>query len=136
MQMLKKIINFTSIFLTSGVLFHRCTLIGLLCAVWVYFGASEDESLFRRMLSIDLYLFMAAILTLYRMMFKKILTKSGDLDLKTMIVYCLGDVLWASTAMYCAVPFFMLMNYSGTEYSEKARAAINPHRLMRQIPRP
>lgn len=134
--MLKKFINFLTILLTSGILFHRCTLIGVLCGIWVYAGAGEDDSLIMRMLSPDLYLFMASFLIFYRLLFKKELTKNGDLDLQAMIIYSLGDLAWATAAMFCSVPFFMLFNYSGEDYAQKARATINPRSLMRQVPRP
>lgn len=133
--MLKKLINLFVLLLTSGVLFHRCTIIGALCAVWVYFGTGEDESAFRRMLTPDLYLFMGSFLVFYRLLFKKTLKPDGNLDLHATAVFLLGDMAWAVAAMFCTVPFFMMLNYTGTDYTEQAKAAVNPRSLMRQVPR-
>jgi len=57
------------------------------------------------------------------------------LDLKAMFFFFLGDFAWAVTAMFCAVPFFMMFNYTGTNY-QQTQAAVNPHGLLRQIPKP
>ena len=135
--MLKKFFNFALLFLTSGVLFHRCTLIGLLCAVWVYFGAEVEESAFQRMLTPDLYLFMSSFLIFYRFLFKKVFKADNDLDWTSMFVYFLGDMAWAIAAMFCAIPFFMMLfHYSGTDYTQQARTAIDPRHLMRRLPKP
>ncbi|MBO4520227.1 MAG: hypothetical protein J5787_03385 [Alphaproteobacteria bacterium] len=134
--MLKKLTNYFVLLLTSGVLFHRCTIIGVLCAVWVYCGTGEDESAFSRMLTPDLYLFMVSFLIFYRLLFKKTLKPDGNLDLHATAVFLLGDLAWTVAAMFCTVPLFMMLNYSGTDYTQQARAAVNPRGLMRQIPRP
>lgn len=135
--MLKKLFDSFFILLSSGILLHRSTIIGVLCGVWVYFGAEVEESAFKRMLTLDLYLFMASFLIFYRLLFKKTEKPNGDLDLHAMSVYFLGDFVWAVFAMFCTVPFFMLFAFSGgTDYSEQARAAIDPRSLMKKIPRP
>lgn len=84
---------------------HRSTIIGILCGIWVYFGAEVEESAFKRMLTPDLYLFMASFLIFYRLLFKKIEKPDGDLDLHAMSVCFLGDFAWAVVAMFCTVPF-------------------------------
>ena len=134
--MFKKISNLFVLLLTSGILFNRCTIIGVLCAFWVYVGMGPDDSAFSRMLTPDLYLFMASFLIFYRFLFKKELKPDGNIDLHTMSIYLLGDLAWAIAAMFCTIPLFVLLNRSGTDYSQHARAAINPRSLMRQIPRP
>ncbi|MBR1778346.1 MAG: hypothetical protein IJ752_07175 [Alphaproteobacteria bacterium] len=134
--MLRKIVNSFLLLLTSGILLHRCTLIGILCGIWVYFGAEVEESAFRRMLTPDLYLFMSSFLIFYRFLFKKILKSNGELDLQAMFICFLGDLAWAVTAMFCTVPFFMMFNYSGSaNYAQNVRAAAAPHSLMRQVPK-
>lgn len=132
--MLKKMTDFFILLLTSGILFHRCTILGVLCGFWVYVGTEPDESAFARMLTPDLYIFIAAFLIFYRLMFKKNMTEEGDLDLKATGVYFLGDMAWAVAVMFCAVPFFMMFNYSGPELMQQ-RAAANARAVMRQIPR-
>ena len=131
--MIKKFCNFFIILLTSGILFHRSTILGILCGIWVYFGAEVEESAFRRMLTPDLYLFMGSFLIFYRFLFKKTLKSDGDLDLNAMFFYFLGDMAWAIIAMFCAVPFFMMFNYSATDYTKQAGAA---RALIRQVPKP
>ena len=50
--MLKKISNLIVHFLASGFLIHHSTIIGVLCAVWVYFGAEvEEDGIFLRLAS-------------------------------------------------------------------------------------
>lgn len=135
--MLKKLFDSFFILLSSGILLHRSTIIGILCGIWVYFGAEVEESAFKRMLTPDLYLFMASFLIFYRLLFKKIEKPDGDLDLHAMSVCFLGDFAWAVVAMFCTVPFFMLFAFSdGMDYSEQARAAVDPRSLMKKIPRP
>ena len=102
--MIKKLINYFMLLLTSGILFHRSTVIGILCGIWVYFGAEDEESMFGRMLTPDLFLFMGAFLIFYRFQFKKILTETGDLDLTSMFICFAGDMAWAVIAMFCTVP--------------------------------
>lgn len=133
--MIKKLINYFMLLLTSGILFHRSTVIGILCGIWVYFGAEDEESMFGRMLTPDLFLFMGAFLIFYRFQFKKILTETGDLDLTSMFICFAGDMAWAVIAMFCTVPFLMMFSYSGQDYAEKTRGALNPHTLVRQIPK-
>ncbi len=112
---------------------HRSTVIGVLCGLWVFFGIAPDESVLKRTLTLDLYLFMASFLIFYRLLFKKIEKPNGDLDLHAMSVCFLGDFAWAVAAMFCSIPFFMFFSYSeGTDYSEQARAAINPRGLMKK----
>ena len=131
--MIKKFCNFFIILLTSGILFHRSTIIGILCGIWVYFGAEIEESAFRRMLTPDLYLFMGSFLIFYRFLFRKTFKSDGDLDLNAMFFYFLGDMAWAIVAMFCTVPFFMMFNYSATDYAGQAGAK---RALIRQIPKP
>ncbi len=119
--MLKKISDLFLLFLTSGILFHRSTVIGVLCALWVYSGAEVEESAFRRMLTPDLYLFMASFLIFYRLLFKRVLKSDGDFDWTAMTVYTLGDLAWAIAVMFCAVPALMMTNYSGQNYAEQAK---------------
>lgn len=132
--MLKKMTDLFILLLTSGLLFHRCTILGAFCGFWVYVGTAPDESAFIRMLTPDLYIFMAAFLLFYRLMFKKSMTDEGDLDLKATGIYFLGDMVWAVAVMFCAVPFLMMTNYSGAEMTQQ-RAAANARALMRQIPK-
>lgn len=112
--MIKKFVSFLVTLLQSGILFHRSTYLGMLCAAWVYFGAPKDESLIQRMLTLDLYLFMFAFLVMYRVLFLKIYTPDGDLDLKTMGIYLLGDMAWAIAAMICTVPVFLIFGAADT----------------------
>ena len=111
--MLKKLSNFFVLLFTSGILIHRASLIGILCGIWVYSGAEIEESAFRRMFSSDLYLFMASFFVFYRLLFKKILKDDGSIDIHAMFVCFLGDMAWAVAAMFCTVPFLMLLGYSG-----------------------
>ena len=135
--MLKKISNLIVHFLASGFLIHHSTIIGVLCAVWVYFGAEVEESAFSRMLTPDLYLFMASVLLFYRFLFKKTFKSGNDLDWTAMTVCFLGDMLWATAVMFCTVPVFMMMfRYPATEYAKQAgTTAIDPYRVIRKIPR-
>lgn len=134
--MLKKLFNSFFILLSSGILLHRSTIIGILCGIWVYSGAEIEESAFSRMLTPDLYLFMISFLIFYRLLFKKVEKPDGDLDLQAMSIYLLGDFAWAVAAMFCTVPFLMMFSYGGTDYSDHARAAVNPRSLMKKVPRP
>ena len=115
--MLNKFIHFCTLLLTSGVVFHHSTIIGFLCGIWIYFGAETEESSFGRMLTPDLYLLIASFLIFYRLMFRRILTEDGDLDLQAMTLAFIGDFLWAVLAMFCSVPFFMTFNFSSQRYA-------------------
>lgn len=135
--MLKKLFDSFFILLKSGILLHRCTIIGVLCGVWVFFGAEAEESAFRRMLTLDLYLFMASFLMFYRLLFNRIDRRDGSPDWPAMGICLIGDFAWAVAAMFCTVPFFMLAGYSdGADYADKARAAVDPRVLIRKMPRP
>ena len=131
--MLKRMTNLFVLLLTSGVLFHRCTILGVLCGFWVYIGTQPEESPFTRMLTPDLYIFMASFLLFYRLMFKKSLTEEGDLDLKATCIYFLGDMVWAAAVLFCSVPFMMMTNYSTTDLIQQ-RAAANARAVMRYVP--
>ena len=133
--MIRKLINSFLLLLSSGVLFHRSTLIGVLCGIWVYFGAESEESAFGRLLTSDLYLFMGAFLIFHRLLFKRTLKENGDLDLRAMSIYFLGDLAWAVIAMFCSVPFFMLFNYSGQTKYAQTQPVVDPRAVM-QIPVP
>ena len=115
--MLSKIIKFVTLILTSGVLFHHSTIIGVLCGIWVYFGAEAEQDAFGRMLTPDLYLLIGSFLIFYRLVFRKVLKEDGDLDLKAMLLYFIGDFIWAVIAMFCSVPFFMTFNFSSERYA-------------------
>ena len=132
--MINKLIKYFTLLLTSGILFHRSTIIGVLCGIWVYFGAETEESAFSRMLTSDLYLFMASFLIFFRLLFRKTLKEDGDLDLKAMLFFFLGDLVCAVVAMFCAVPFFMMFNYTGSNYTQQSHTAVDPRGLTYQIP--
>jgi len=104
--MIKKFVDTIILLITSGVVFHRCTFIGALCAVWVVFGTAEDGDMFRRLFTADLYVLMAAFVVLYRLLLKKTLDEHGEPDLKAAAVYSFGDFCWAVLAMFC-VTFFL-----------------------------
>ncbi len=111
--MMKKFVNFVLALIFSGVLLHRSTVIGALCGAWIYFGAPQEDSVFQRMLTPDLYLFMLAFLVFYRMTLKRIYAPDGELDYRAMGVCLLGDMAWAVVAMICFVPFFMMFDVGG-----------------------
>ena len=136
--MSKKPLDSFFILFSSGILLHRSTLIGILCGVWVYLGADMEESAFNRMLTPDLYLFMASFLIFYRLLFKAPTKPDGDIDFQAMLICFLGDFAWAVAAMFCTVPFLMLFSYTeGTaDYSEHARAVLDPKSLIKKLPRP
>lgn len=104
--MIKKFVDTIILLISSGVVFHRCTFIGALCAVWVVFGSADDDYMFRRLFTGDLYVLMAAFVVLYRLLFKKTLDDRGDVDLKASALYSFGDFCWAVLAMFC-VTFFL-----------------------------
>lgn len=111
--MIKKLMGFIGLLIRSGVLFHRSTFVGVLCGSWIFFGAVEKESVFQRMLTLDLYLFMFAFLVLYRILFGRVYVKGSNekiLDFQGMGFYLLGDMAWATLAMFCTVPFFMMFD--------------------------
>ena len=110
--MIKKFVNFCMLILRSGVLFHRSTFIGVLCGLWVFFGAQDEESVFGRMLTLDLYLLMFAFLLLYRMLLLKKYKADGQPDYAKMGICLAGDFAWAVVAMFCAVPFLMTFSTS------------------------
>lgn len=112
--MIKKFVNFCLLILQSGILFHRSTFIGVVCGIWVFFGAQDEESVFGRLLTLDLYLLMFAFLLLYRILLLKKFTAQGELDLKAMGICLAGDFAWAVVAMFCAVPFLMMFSTSDT----------------------
>lgn len=104
--MIKKFLNTVGLLISSGVVFHRCTFIGALCAVWVVCGTNGDDNMFHRLFTADLYLLMAAFVVLYRLLFKKTLDGKGEPDLHACAVYAFGDFCWAVLAMFC-VTFFL-----------------------------
>ena len=104
--MIKKFVDTIILLISSGVVFHRCTFIGALCAAWVVFGSADDDYMFRRLFTGDLYVLMAAFVVLYRLLFKKTLDGHGDIDLKASALYAFGDFCWAVLAMFC-VTFFL-----------------------------
>ncbi|MGN0905258.1 MAG: hypothetical protein ACI4PW_08890 [Alphaproteobacteria bacterium] len=108
--MLRKFVNFVLSLIFSGILLHRSTVIGALCAAWIFFGAPQEDSVFQRMLTPDLYLFMLAFLVFYRITLKRIYAPDGELDYRAMGVCLLGDMAWAVVAMMCFVPFFMMFD--------------------------
>lgn len=122
--MLKRAFNYFVLIFTSGILFHRSTILGVLCALWVYSGAEVEQSAMERMMTPDLYLFMASFLFFYRLLFKRILKPDGDFNWKAMAIYTFADLLWAVAAMFCAVPALVMTNYSGQNYSEKMQKII------------
>lgn len=106
-KMIKTILApFIALF-TSGVLFHRCTIFGIICAVWVVFGAETEESIFGRLLTWDLYLLMFCIFLLFRLTLKRTLIAKDEIDLKSTLIFLLGDMAWGTLAMFCAT-FFLL----------------------------
>lgn len=110
--MIKKFVNFCLLILQSRILFHRSTFIGVVCGLWVFFGAKEGESVFGRLLTFDLYLLMFAFLLLYRILLLKKFKPDGELDFQAMGLCFLGDFAWAVVAMFCAVPFLMTFSTS------------------------
>ena len=84
------------------------------------------------MLTLDLYLFIAAFLIFFRLLFRKTLKEDGDLDLKAMLFFFLGDFAWAVVAMFCAVPFFMMFNYTGTNSAQRSGAGVDMRSLIYQ----
>lgn len=135
--MIKKLFDSFFILLSSGVLLHRSTVSGVLCAVWAAATADPDESAFACLMNVDLYFALAVFLAFYRFSFKKVTRKDKTLDLREMGVFFLGDFVWAVLAMVCAVPFFLMMTQqSQVDYAERARIAVDPRSLMKQMPRP
>lgn len=126
--MIKKLLNFFIILITSGILFHRSTLIGAFCGLWVYFGSQTDESAFHRMLTPDLFIFMAAFLILFRLLFKKMNKADGTPDFHGMGICFLGDFAWAVLAMFCTVQLFMMLSFSD-DYLPKEQ---DPEAMMMQ----
>lgn len=126
---------------TSGVLWHRSSFIGILCGIWIYFGTDKQASTFSRILTLDLYLFMLAFLTLYRLLLKKTLDDKGEPDLKQMGIYLLGDFARAVLTMVCAAFFFLSFGVSSEKKEdlnvleravEKEGKTLPPH-VRRQI---
>ena len=111
--------------ITSGVLWHRCSFVGILCGIWIYFGTDKEASTFSRILTPDLYLFMLAFLILYRLAFKKVVMKDGEIDLKVTGIYLLGDFARAVLTMICAAFFFLSFGVStDTDGLDNVGAAI------------
>ena len=130
--MIKKLFDSFFLLLSSGVLLHRSTVSGALCAIWAALTADPDESAFACLMNIDLYFALAVFLT-----FKKVARKDKTLDLQEMGMGFLGDFVWAVLAMVCTVPFFLMMTQqSQVDYAERARIAVDPRSLMKKIPRP
>ena len=104
--MIKKCVDTIILLISSGAVFHRCTFIGALCAAWIVFGSTDDDNMFRRLFTGDLYVLMAAFVVLYRLLFKKTLDEHGEPDLKAAALYSFGDFCRAVLAMFC-VTFFL-----------------------------
>lgn len=104
--MIKKLFDSFFILLSSGVLLHRSTVSGVLCAVWAAATADPDESAFACLMNADLYFALAVFLAFYRFSFKKVTRRDKTLDLQEMGMGFLGDFVWAVLAMVCAAPFF------------------------------
>mgnify|MGYP004668955173 CR=1 FL=1 len=135
--MIKKLFDSFFLLLSSGVLLHRSTISGALCAIWAALTADPDESAFACLMNIDLYFALAVFLAFYRFTFKKVARKDKTLDLQEMGMGFLGDFVWAVLAMVCTVPFFLMMTQqSQVDYAERARIAVDPRSLMKKIPRP
>ncbi len=135
--MIKKLFDSFFILLSSGVLLHRSTVSGVLCAVWAAATADPDESAFACLMNADLYFALAVFLAFYRFSFKKVTRRDKTLDLQEMGMGFLGDFVWAVLAMVCAVPFFLMTTQqSQVDYAERARIAVDPRSLMKQMPRP
>ncbi len=135
--MIKKLFDSFFILLSSGVLLHRSTVSGVLCAVWAAATADPDESAFACLMNADLYFALAVFLAFYRFSFKKVTRRDKTLDLQEMGMGFLGDFVWAVLAMVCAAPFFLMMTQqSQVDYAERARIAVDPRSLMKQMPRP
>ena len=134
--MIKKLFDSFFILLSSGVLLHRSTVSGVLCAVWAA-AADPDESAFACLMNADLYFALAVFLAFYRFSFKKVTRRDKTLDLQEMGMGFLGDFVWAVLAMVCAAPvFLMTTQQSQVDYAERARIAVDPRSLMKQMPRP
>ena len=110
--MIKRFVNFCILILQSGILFHRSTFIGVVCGLWVFFGAQDEESVFGRLLTLDLYRLIFAFLLLYRILLLKKFKPNGELDVQAMALCLAGDFAWAVVAMFCAVPFLMTFSTS------------------------
>lgn len=111
--------------ITSGVLWHRSSFVGILCGIWIYFGTDKEASTFSRILTPDLYLFMLSFLILYRLILKKVEMKDGEIDLKVTGIYLLGDFARAVLTMICAAFFFLSFGVStDTDDLENVGAAI------------
>ncbi len=135
--MIKKLFDSFFILLSSGVLLHRSTVSGVLCAVWAAATADPDESAFACLMNADLYFALAVFLAFYRFSFKKVTRRDKTLDLQEMGMGFLGDFVWAVLAMVCAAPFFLMTTQqSQVDYAERARIAVDPRSLMKQMPRP
>lgn len=76
--MIKKFVDTIILLISSGAVFHRCTFIGALCAAWIVFGSTDDDNMFRRLFTGDLYVLMAAFVVLYRLLFKKRWTNTAN----------------------------------------------------------
>ncbi len=135
---MKKIIDLAILLFSQGILTHRCTIVGVICSVWIYLQATPDDSLLLKMLSLDLYIFMGGFFMFYRLMFKTVTNKDGTLNLQEMFVCFLGDMLWATAVMFCMIPIVTLLGQSeGTEFYEKrVRGAVDPRTLIKNVPRP
>lgn len=135
--MLKKLFGFFITLITSGILFHRSSVLGILGGVWAFAGAGPEDSIFKRMFTPDLILFIVAFLLFYRLLFVRVNKEDGSPDFHTMGVYLLGDVLWAFGAMFCTIPVLMFFSGPGADYSDMAtKAGTNPRALMKYAPRP
>ena len=106
---------------TSGVLFHRSSFIGIVCAVWIFVTADSDAGMFSRLGTPDLYLLMVSFLLLYRVTLKRTYTDKHEIDIKNTLIYLAGDVAWAVLAMFCAT--FFLLSFSAGD----TKTSVNPY---------
>lgn len=119
--MISRIIHTITLLLTSGVFFHHCTLIGIFCGCWAFFGATEEAEQFSRLFNPNPYMLIALFVFMYRFLLKRTLRDDGELDLKLMFFYLLGDFIWAVIAMFCT-DFFFISWSTGSSSITKGKA--------------